>query len=164
MSFWCCAQLVNNRTGLALHCLKLEGFETYAPRIRTVRVAHRRKIESHPLLFPSYVFVLIVAQWHLARWQPGVVRLILAGDATPAKVPDAIVAELRARETRGVIELPPAPGIRRGDPVRVLDGPFQGLSGLYAGSKPRQRVEVLLKLLGSAQRVQLAASAVEASV
>jgi hypothetical protein len=100
MSFWCCAQLENNHIGLALHCLALAGYQTYAPRLRTVRVAHGRKLESRPLLFPSYVFVWIVAQWHAARWAPGVTRLVMAGDAVPARVPDGVIDELRAREGR----------------------------------------------------------------
>jgi hypothetical protein len=31
MSFWACAQLEPQRTALALHCLALNGFETYCP-------------------------------------------------------------------------------------------------------------------------------------
>jgi hypothetical protein len=43
----------------------------------------------------------------------------------------------------------------------VLHGPLAGHVGLYAGMKPRERVEVLLAILGGAQRVTLAADAVE---
>ena len=50
---------------------------------------------------------------------------------------------------------------RPGDRVRVLHGPFIGLVGVYAGMKPRERVEVLLAILRGAQRVTLAADAVE---
>ena len=42
-----------------------------------------------------------------------------------------------------------------------MHGPFAGHVGLYAGMKPRERVEVLLAILGGAQRVTLAADAVE---
>jgi transcription antitermination factor NusG len=70
---------------------------------------------------------------------------------------------LRKRERGGLIELPRPPKFRPGDHVRVLHGPFIGLVGLYAGMRPRERVEVLLALLGGAQRVTLAADAVEAA-
>ena len=43
-----------------------------------------------------------------------------------------------------------------------MQGPFAGHIGLFAGMKPRARVEVLLSLLGSQQRMTLAADAVEA--
>jgi transcriptional antiterminator RfaH len=162
MSFWCCAQLENNHIGLALHCLALAGYQTYAPRLRTVRVAHGRKLESRPLLFPSYVFVWIVAQWHAARWAPGVTRLVMAGDAVPARVPDGVIDELRAREGRdGLIVLPPPPGLKTGDRVRIVRGPFADRLACFAGMSGRDRVAVLLELLGRQQRVSLARDAVE---
>ena len=82
--------------------------------------------------------------------------------AVPARVPDAVIDEIRSRECRGLIELPKPPLARPGDAVRILRGPFEGKLVIYAGMKPRQRVEVLLSLLGSSQRVMLAADAVEA--
>jgi transcriptional antiterminator RfaH len=87
---------------------------------------------------------------------------VMAGDARPARVPDTVITELRAREGGdGLIELPRPPGLKRGDVVRVIHGPLQGLLGLYAGMKPRARVEVFLRLLGDQQRVELAANAIE---
>jgi transcription termination factor NusG len=79
MSFWCAAQLQPQRDGLALHCLKQAGFETYAPRLREHRTVHGRKVTRTPLLFPGYLFALIELQWSRARWSPGVVRLIMDG-------------------------------------------------------------------------------------
>jgi transcriptional antiterminator RfaH len=113
------------------------------------------------LLFPSYAFVWIDLQWHRARWCCGVIRLIMAGDATPARVPDGVIADLKGRETDGLIDLPPPPRFRTGDRLRVIHGPFAGHVGLYQGMKPRERVEVLLAILGGSQRVTLAADAVE---
>ena len=162
MSFWAAAQLQPQRDGLALHCLRQAGFETYAPRLREHRIAHGRKEVRTPLLFPGYLFVLIELQWHTARWSPGVVRIVLNGTA-PAAVPDGVIAALKAREMNGLIELPKPPKFRPGDRVRVLHGPFAGHVGLYQGMKPRERVEVLLAILGAAQRVTLAADAVEAA-
>jgi transcriptional antiterminator RfaH len=149
MSYLTTAQLENNRVSLALHCLKLSGYRVYAPRLRTYRVSHGgRRVEERPLLFPSYAFVLVVTGWWQARWAPGVIRLIMAGDATPAAVPEAVIEDLKGRETDGLINLPPAPKFRPGDRLRVVSGPFAGHVGLYAGMKPRERVEVLLAILG----------------
>jgi len=83
--------------------------------------------------------------------------------AAPARVPDVVIAEIRSRERGGLIELPKRALARPGDRLRVLRGPFQGHVGLYAGMRPRERVEVLLAILGGAQRVTLAADAVEAA-
>ena len=49
-----------------------------------------------------------------------------------------------------------------GRPRRVTGGPFQGRLGLVAGMAPRERVVILLSLLGSQQRVSLPEGDVEA--
>jgi transcriptional antiterminator RfaH len=85
---------------VALHFLKLGGFETYCPRLREQRRHHGRKIITRPPLFPGYTFVMILAGWWSARWSPGVVRLIMDGEQ-PAHVPDAIISEIRSRERGG---------------------------------------------------------------
>jgi len=156
MSYWAAAQLQPQRDQLALHCLKLFGFETYAPRFRDRRIARGRKVIKTPLLFPGYIFVLVQLQWSQAQWAPGVARLVMDG-STPAAIPDAVVASLKAREVSGLIELPPPPPrFRRGDYVRVRRGPFANRVGLFAGMRPRDRVAVLLTMLGSSRRVELA--------
>ena len=79
-------------------------------------------------------------------------------------MPDALIEEIRSRAHKGLIELPKPPRVQPGDAVRILRGPFEGKLAIYAGMKPRARVEVLLSLLGSQQRVMLAADAVEAAL
>jgi transcriptional antiterminator RfaH len=162
MAYWAAAQLVPQSERLALHTLGLAGYTTYLPRLRENRVSRGRKIETRPPLFPGYAFVLIELQWHTARWAPGVVRLVMAGAATPATVPDEVIADIRRREVGGLIELPKQEKYRTGDRVRVTAGPLEGHVGLYAGMRPRERVEVLLRILGSQRRIVLAADAVEA--
>src|SRR5258708_3228196 len=102
MAYWSCVQLEPNRERLALHCLSvINGFEVYSPRIRIKAPRPRREDVTRPL-FPGYCFVLVVLQWHAARWSPGVVRIVLDG-AVPAKVPDpviATIANLHARHLR----------------------------------------------------------------
>jgi transcriptional antiterminator RfaH len=155
--FWVCAQLEPQRTALALHCLGLNGFEVYCPRIREQRRSHGRKIVRTPMLFLNYTFVTIISGWWNARWSPGVVRLIMDGEQ-PARVSDQIVAEIRSRERNGLVELPIAPGMR----VRVISGPLCDQIGLLGALRPHERVLVLLQLLGGQQRVELARNAIEA--
>jgi transcriptional antiterminator RfaH len=151
MSFWSAARI--QREALALHCLGLAGYQTYVPRLRVHRIVHGRRIELRPALFPGYAFVWIELQWHAARWAPGVISLIMDG-VVPARVPQAAIDEIRRREVGGLIELARR-GIRRGDRVRILRGPFEGHLAIYHDSKPRDRIEVLLQLLGGAQRATL---------
>src|SRR5215468_8714453 len=100
MGYWTCAQLEPHRTALALHCLRLNGFEVYCPRLREQRRSRGRKILRTPLLFPGYAFLLVVSAWWRARWSPGVRRLVMDGEQ-PARVPDAVIAEIKSRERNG---------------------------------------------------------------
>ena len=160
MAYWCAARLQPRHEAYALHCLGLAGYESYYPRLRDRRVRFGRTIENRPPLFPCYAFVLIELQWHPARWTPGIFGLIMDG-AGPAKVPDGVIAEIRLREVNGLIDLPKPPPLRRGARVRILRGPFTGHLAIFADMKPRQRVEILLQLLGGEQRVTLAKKDIE---
>jgi transcription antitermination factor NusG len=161
MPYWACAQLLPSKAALALHCLTAAGYVTYYPRLREQRRSYGRKIEVRPPLFLNYAFIQIELQWHAARWAPGVCRLVTNGDGRPAIVSETIISEIRARERNGLVELP-KPALALGAKVRVIEGPLSGIEGLYAGMKPRQRVEVLLQILGGAHRVTLPAGDVDA--
>ena len=150
MAYWACAQLVPNHERMALRFLEqVAGFEIYAPRIRAPRTA---RCQDPRLLFPGYAFVLVVLQWHEIKRTPGVVRLVADG-GVPAKVPDSVIEDLRRRERHGLVQLPELCRFRTGDRVRVTHGPLIGLEGLAAGTRPSERIEVLLGLLGRARVV-----------
>jgi transcription antitermination factor NusG len=155
MSFWCCAQLDRRHERMALHCLRVvSGLTVYQPMIKS------RRRESEPL-FCNYVFVAVELQWHLIRWSPGVVGVLMSSDG-PARVSDRVIEELRGREVNGLVRLPPPPKspsqFESGETLRIRSGPLSGFTGLVAGMKPRARIEILLAALG---RVEMAASAVE---
>jgi transcriptional antiterminator RfaH len=160
MSFWCCARLQPHHERLGLHCLELNGYVTYFPRLREWRRSHGRRIEVRPALFPGYAFIVIELQWHTARRTVGTLGLIMDGNR-PARVPDAVITEIRSRERNGLVELP-RHELAVGDRVRVTQGPMRGLDGLYEGQRPRERVLVLLAVLGACRRVELAAGDIEA--
>jgi transcriptional antiterminator RfaH len=159
--YWACAQVEPQRERLASYCLGLAGYEIYQPLLREQRRSHGRKIMVTPPLFPGYLFVWVVRGWWDARWSPGVVRLIMDG-LLPARVPDAVISEIRSRERGGFVELPKVHGLAPGMRVKVLQGPLQDQIGLLAALRPHERVLVLLQLLGGQQRVELARSAIEA--
>jgi transcriptional antiterminator RfaH len=152
MVYWAACRLQPSRTALALHFLNLHGYEVYCPRLRELRVLRGRRVEVLLPLFPGYTFLRVVTGWWQARWAPGTCGLVMDG-TTPAKVPDAVIAEIRSREREGAIELPPK--VRPGDRVRVLRGPFRDHLAIYAGMTGRDRVAVLLRLLGGERRILL---------
>jgi transcriptional antiterminator RfaH len=156
MAYWAVAQLQPQRERFALNMLARADFQVYAPRLREWRGQRQRELA----LFPGYAFVLVQLQWYAARWCPGVVRLVMDG-LQPAKVPDAVIEEIRGRERNGAVELPKR-RLQYGDRVKILAGPFRGHLAMYAGMSGPERVTVLLQILGGQQRVTLARRDIEA--
>jgi transcriptional antiterminator RfaH len=162
MAYWAAARSSPQRETLAQHFLEQAGFTVYLPALWDHRVSHGRRIATRKPLFPGYMFCWITAGWWQARYCPGTLGLVMNCDL-PARVPDGVIASLRERETDGAVELPRPPRFRTGDRLRVTAGPLAGLTGLYQGQRPRERVEVLLAILGGEQRVTLRIDAVEAA-
>src|SRR5262249_46117167 len=119
------------------------------------RISHGRKIEVRPPLFPGYAFIAIELQWHTARWTAGVLGLIMGG-IQPARVPDVVIAEIRARERGGLVVLPRREEFCTGEAVRVTHGPFSGQLGLYRGQRPGEGVRVRGALRGGRGGVERA--------
>ena len=132
MAFWTAARIMPRKERLALHFLGLSGFQTYVPRTKDRVVRRGRKVSEITALFPSYIFILIEVGWYAARFTPGLSAIVMYGDR-PACVPDAVIADLHARERNGLIRLPPAPKPTEpfvaGDDLRVRAGPLTGLTG-----------------------------------
>jgi transcriptional antiterminator RfaH len=159
VAYWTAAQLEPNRERIALHLLARENFIVYAPRLRVRRIVRGRREDREAPLFPGYCFVWIELQWHRARWCPGIRRLVMDG-LQPARVSNAVIEEIRSRERNGAIELSKR-GLKPGDSVRLLAGPFQGHLAIYAGMSGLERVAVLLQILGGTHRVTLAKGDIE---
>jgi transcriptional antiterminator RfaH len=158
--FWACARTQPQRERVAQNFLGQFGFETYLPRVRGVRYSHGRRIQVKPPLFPCYLFVAITSTWWSVKSAPGVSSLVML-DGAPARVPDHVIDEIRLREVDGLIDLAEPRPFQRGDHVRVLRGPFTGHLAIFADMWPRERVEILLQLLGGEQRVTLAKKDIE---
>ncbi len=160
MAYWACAQLQRYRETFALECLRRSEYEIFAPRVNERRVVRGRRVVVPVPLFPGYCFVLITLGWHRARWTPGVCGLIKSGGEQPTRVPDAVIEDIRKRERNGFVMLPRRE-LAPGDRVRVTHGPLRGLAGLYDGMRGRERVAILLGVLG---RVVLSADDIEAAM
>jgi len=112
-------------------------------------------------LFPSYLFARLSAtDLPRIRWTPGV-RQVLGNGQRPLPVEDAAVDLIRSRaDCTGKVKL--GLGLRRGDRVKILDGPFAGLTGMLErpAMSPGQRVNVLLEVFHRLTRVEMRAHAI----
>lgn len=163
---WFAVQTQSNRETKAAHHLKRQGFEVYFPRYLKRR-SHARKIEIVPApLFPGYMFVAIdleTQRWRAIRSTVGVLRLVTNGDE-PSPLPDALIDAMRRREDEeGFVKVEQGPSFNRGDKVLVRAGAFSDTQGLFEGLADRDRVAILLDLLGRKVRVMLSADVIVAA-
>ena len=148
---------VNSENKAAANLLR-QGYEVYLPRYWKRR-RHARRVETVPTpLFPRYLFVgfdPMTARWRSIQSTFGVSRLV-CNNQEPAILPDRVVDELRRREDdKGFIRLDLQPQYAPGDKIRVVDGVFSDSVGLFERMTDRDRVAILLDLLGRKVRIVL---------
>jgi transcriptional antiterminator RfaH len=163
---WYVVQTHANAEARAARNLVRQGFEVYLPRYLKRR-SHARKIEKVPApLFPRYMFVRIdvaTQRWRSIQSSFGVSHLVLTG-SNPAPLAQQVISGLKAREdASGYVQLDQRPKFGLGAKVRVLAGVFAENLGLFDGMADRDRVAILLELLGRKVRVSIEADMVAAA-
>lgn len=136
--------------GKALTQLENQGYTAYLPLYRTKRRHARREEMVDRPLFPRYLFValdILEQQWRPILSTVGVADLLRRGDR-PTAVPSGLVEALRERESGGYHSEPSGWYPRPGDQVRVVGGPFADVVGSLFRISDKDRVLVLLDLLG----------------
>jgi transcriptional antiterminator RfaH len=160
---WFVVQTQPNGERKARFHLERQGFTVYMPQYLK-RWRHARKTEIRPApLFPRYLFVamdLAQARWRAVRSTVGVSALVCSGDR-PTPVPDGVVEDIRAREdTAGLLPLRIASTFKKGEALKVMDGSLAGAAGFFECFRDRDRVVLLLEMLGRPMQVTLPATAV----
>ena len=151
---WYCAYTKTDAEVWARSNLWERGFEVYLPRYRKRRRHARRTTWVEAPLFPRYLFVQ-ADEGRSSRgvaFAPGIVSLVRFGEQ-PSVVPDAVIAELRAREgADGLVDLDNGKGassrFQPGQRVRIEDGAMCEQVGLFQARVDTERVIILLTLLG----------------
>ena len=138
--------------------LERQGFRIYFPRIVQPTRFRGRWVDRIEPLFPRYLFLQIDdKEQSLApvRSTVGVTDIVRFGTEY-ATVLDETVQELmnRADPETGLHRLR-KPLFERGVHVRVSEGPFSGLEGVFECYEREERVLILLEVLGRQTRVDI---------
>ena len=155
-SGWYVVRTKPRQEGVALRNLGNQGYEVWLP----MHTGWRRKgggwkIVRGPL-FPCYAFARLgnaLRGTAPIRSTLGVVGLVRFGEH-PATLPQSVVDDLRAVEAQ-LAECAKGHGVlfKPGETVRIVSGPFAGLEGIVSQTA-RERVAVLLQLLGREHAIQ----------
>jgi len=163
MQAWYLIHTKPRQERLALENLARQGYTAYLPLARLLRRRRGRSIPDVGPLFPRYLFLYLSDQtdnWKPIRSTVGVQTLVRFGEQ-PARVPDALVETLKARENgEGIQELPsldPEPG----ETVRISHGPFEGYTAIFQARTSRERVILLLDIAEKSFRLEADSSTIE---
>jgi transcription antitermination factor NusG len=126
------------------------GYEVFLPLVQTKR--------SPQPLFSGYFFIRIIDRWLIINRTVGVLCLVKVGDM-PAKCPDREVEALKALvDGHGFVRLPDQPSnsrrvFEKGAAVKIVGGPFQGVTGLHSGMSAAEKEMLLITMLGASRRI-----------
>jgi transcriptional antiterminator RfaH len=133
------------------------GIECFYPRIRIHPINPRsRKVKPY---FPGYLFVRVDLEDRgisTFRWMPHTLGLVTFGGEA-AYIPDSLIQALKRQiaiinKNGGDI----FDGLKRGDKVEIIDGPFSGYDAIFDHRlSGTERVRVLLKYLNSDRSLPL---------
>lgn len=149
--------------------LEEAGFAVWLPECMVRRQLRRRVMTLKGPLFPGYLFAHLDLEsddaerdeWGFVEGVPGVDRLLRrVGSDMPCALSDAQIAQLRAMAADGgglivIDDEQVRRAFKRDQPVLIEDGAFAGWRGLYVGIASRERVKILLDVLGAARVVKL---------
>jgi transcriptional antiterminator RfaH len=149
------------------HC-ENQGLHCFIPRIRALRRHARKVTPAFSPLFRRYLFVrceLDIARWRAINGTRGIARLLTNGKF-PLPVP---LAWLNHSSLTAISSAPSRliamSVFVRGIKVRITSGAFSGQTAKVKEifAEKRNRVHVLLTLLGAAAELQLPSFGVEAA-
>ena len=140
----------------ASHRMEEQGFKVFCPQIPKYNGV--KEVVGRQVLFPGYCFVqsgeLSVAS---IRSTPGVIGLVsFTLEGKPATIDPAALEAIHVVEA---LHCEKVPSLKLGGAVSLIEGPFKGFKGLYS-KRSKDRVEVLLTLLGQQQRILVPSSQV----
>lgn len=156
--FWYLVHTKPKQELCALQNLQQQGFQCYLPVILRERLVRGALTTRDEPLFPRYLFIRLGQGESARSWSPirstrGVSRLVVFG-TEPAKVDDSLIAVLQANE-QSLRDLP-AQLFNQGERVRIVDGAFASLDGIYQMAEGERRVMVLIELLSKSITVRVA--------
>lgn len=160
---WYLAQLKPNGYERAKLNLDRQGFQTFMPlRAATVRFKGRLTSRLRPL-FQGYIFIHIRKQapdWRSIKSTYGVARLVALSGDRPSQVAPALMQALFDRTgPDGTWKAPE--DLKTGDTVRMISGPFAATLGQVEDVLDKDRIVLLLNLMGRCSRVQTGPDQVE---
>lgn len=141
-------------------CKKLTSFpeiEFFNPKLKRTKYIRHRYQEVTEELFPCYIFLLFdpYRYLHTIKYTRGVRRVVADSSGHPHTIDVNIVEFLKSKMKDGFVRID-SPEFIHGEKVRVMDGPWNGLEGIFiAKLKASERVLLLLSTIKYQARIEI---------
>ncbi len=166
---WYVLRVTYQREIAASKVLEELQIEHYVPTVRT-RIRNEKGVtmgwKTEPLVH-NYIFIHDTYE-NIKKLKHGkldYLRFIMGKDDTgllsvPQYVPDKQMADfIKVVRTMGSKPVDPNIDLRKGDKVRILTGPFEGVEGVYTRMPNRHEKRVIIKIEGVAAVATVAINA-----
>jgi transcriptional antiterminator RfaH len=160
---WCLIHTKPKQEQTAAEHLRRQHYHVYLPMLYKRRTKSRKQTSALTPLFPRYLFVRLAAgidDWGPIRSTKGVRDFVRFG-TNPTRVPDELIDDIKAREDDNGLHHELEPELQRGDKIRLTDGPFSGCNAIFTAHRSKERVMILLDIIGKSSRVEVAANSIE---
>ena len=143
----------------AMENLQRQHAECYCPEVFVEKIIRGKKSQAIEILFPGYLFVNFRnprTPVHSVKNTRGVQSFVSFG-GSPARVPFALIQELKEK-TKPSGNLLITNLRKRGDKLKVIDGPFNGMSVVFSKPNGDERAEVLLNMMNQQVKASIQCS------
>jgi transcriptional antiterminator RfaH len=151
---WFVIQFKPNSHYQATKNLNRQGFKTFLPLHEITLRKASRFVKSTKPLFPGYMFVSFdktEINWHKIKSTYGVSRLVTFNTSLKS-IPSIFVENLMKRyDSSG--KLMPILKMKKGDKVKILEGPFASFIASVEDYESEQRIWILLNLMGRKTKI-----------
>jgi transcriptional antiterminator RfaH len=159
---WFCLKAQPKREHLAATALRRRfEIECLSPRLRFRKLTQRGPVWFVEAMFPGYLFAKFVysIQHRAVESSHGIRGIVRFGDRL-ATLPEDTVGALQSKAgSDEVVTVDSSPKI--GQPVQIVEGPFQGLEVVVTQVLPaKERIRVLLEFLGRSLEMEVPAEKV----
>jgi transcriptional antiterminator RfaH len=162
MSRWYVIQCKPREERRALENLERQGFACYLPTVVVETLRHGLRRDVPEPLFPGYLFIdldELSDNWHPIRSTRGVIGLVRFREY-PVPVPDEIIGRIRERFAR---DNPRISYLKPGERVRITQGLFAEVEGIFVAHDGHERVVLLMNILNREQRLSFPIASVHKS-
>ena len=151
MKYWLVATYKINENKRLESNLLNQNFDYYLPKIKIKKPDSNLKKE---VLFPGYVFIKArFEDYSLIKYTKGIKKVVKFGKNIP-RLTDYEVKSIKSIEKLSNSK-PIIPKINIGQEALVTDGPFKGTLVKIFSLPSKERIEVLLTILGSSRKVSI---------